>query len=366
MTSFAIIRKYLILIKLVTLMVFVVVFTPDAGALTVTFNVLDVPQLRQAISDASNWPTDDEIIIKLKAGIYTLAGAAGEDLNAAGDLDIAPVGALTMLTLERDENGGSVIIDGDGVDRVFEIFPRSSGDLTVSFNNIVIQNGSIDGYGGGIFINPGGGSANIIVNMTNVKVSGNTVVESGGGIAIGSNVTLIFIGGEISSNTTEFNGGGLYCFGGTAILQNTLISNNTAMPPIAGIGGGAVFNAGGDVHIDSACTINGNETFASGLYGGALANTGFGTMIVDTPISNNFGTTGGIFNQDGMLSIALNSLKPVMPGDVIIMSGSVTIDYTGVLMVYGSVYHFGGDFIYTGDLRFWRPTPSIPLLLLDN
>lgn len=366
MTCFTIIRKHAILIKLVALMFFVLVVNPDAVALAVTFNILDVSQLRRAIDNANSWPTDDEIIIKLKAGTYTLAGNAGEDLNAAGDLDIAPVGALTMLTLERDENGGSVIIDGDGLDRVFEIFPRPSGDLTVKFNNIAIQNGSIDGYGGGIFVNPAGGAAGIIVNMNNSKISGNTAVDSGGGIAIGSGVILNFINGEISSNTTEFNGGGLYCFGGTAALQNATISNNTAMPPITGIGGGAVFNVGGDVLIDSTSTIDGNRTLASGLYGGAVANAGFGNMAINTLIENTFGTSGGIFNLDGYMSLNLIGTKSIIPGDVIIVSGTVTVDHSGALLIYGDLYHFDGEFNYTGDLRFWRPSPSIPLLILLN
>jgi len=367
MACYAIFRKNYALIQLITVMVFLVGFTPAAVALTVTFNVSDVSQLRQAINNANSWPQNDEVVIKLKAGIYALSGEAGEDSNAGGDLDIAPTGALNILTLEPDGDGGFVTIDGGANDRVFEIFPRTnSGELTVNFNHIAIQNGYTDGFGGGILVRPGSSTRNITVNMNNTTVAGNIAEESGGGIAMASAVTLNFSNGMISSNTTDFNGGGLYCFGGAATLLNTVIYNNTANPPAIGIGGGAIFNAGGNILIDSGRSISGNETPGSGLYGGALANTGFSTMNVNTPLDNRFGSGGGIFNQDGILTITLSQPNPNMPGDVIIISGTVNIDYTGVLRVYGSIYHIGGDFNYTGDVKLWRPASSVPLLLLFN
>jgi len=367
MASYANFRSNLTLIHVVAVMACLACFTPAAVALTVTFNVSDVSQLRQAVNNANSWSQNDEIIIKLKAGIYALSGEAGEDDNAGGDLDIDPTGALTNLTLERDEDGGFVIIDGGANDRVFEIFPRSSsGNLTVNFNHITIQNGYTDGFGGGILVRPGSSTRHITVNMNNITVTGNEAVDSGGGIAIASEVALNFSDGMISSNTTDFNGGGLYCFGGAVTLLNTVIYSNTANPPAIGIGGGAIFNAGGNILIDSGSTISGNSTFGSGLYGGTLANTGFSTMNVNTPVDNRFGSGSGIFNQDGILTITLSEPNPTMPGDVIIISGTVNIDYTGVLRVFGSIYHLGGDFNYTGDVRLWRPASSVPLLLLFN
>ena len=83
-------------------------------------------QLRFEINAAASGDT-----IVIPAGTITLTGAAGEDANASGDLDITK-----NLTLQG-AGAGLTIIDGGGLDRVFEIF-----GVTVSISNVTIRNGN--------------------------------------------------------------------------------------------------------------------------------------------------------------------------------------------------------------------------------
>ena len=98
--------------------------------------------LRSAIMAANARPGTDTI--KLPAGTFqlTIAGA-GEDAAATGDLDIT--GNLTI----QGKKSSTTIVDGNGLDRVFEVL---SGK--VSFSKLTIQNGRSNA-GAGLY-NAGG------------------------------------------------------------------------------------------------------------------------------------------------------------------------------------------------------------------
>ena len=72
----------------------------------------------------------------------TLTGGAAEDANASGDLDITK--SLTI----QGAGEGMTIIDGGGIDRVFDIIFADG----VNISGMTIRNGkeTIDGFGGGI------------------------------------------------------------------------------------------------------------------------------------------------------------------------------------------------------------------------
>src|SRR5581483_10521546 len=79
--------------------------------------------------------------ISLPAGTFTLTRAgANDDLGLTGDLDV-----LTPLTI-AGAGVGSTILDGGGIDRVFDV--QSGGGLDVS--GLTIRNGHASGDGGGI------------------------------------------------------------------------------------------------------------------------------------------------------------------------------------------------------------------------
>ena len=87
-------------------------------------------QLRTLMSAAA---FGDTIIIP--AGTITLTGASGENANASGDLDIN-----IDLTIQG-AGAGITILDGGGIDRVFEIFDSA----TVIISGVTIRNGNAGG-----------------------------------------------------------------------------------------------------------------------------------------------------------------------------------------------------------------------------
>jgi hypothetical protein len=334
---------------------------PHVAALTATIDVSTVSELRQAI-DIANASTDfTEYIIRLAPGTYALTGTPDDDQNETGDLDIYPSGSVVELTLEGDDTGGAVIIDGGNTVRIIEVFPHPTAALTVNLINLTIQNGYEASFGGGIFLHPAAPAAPIQVNLAGVNISNNSAEESGGGLSAGLNNMLDIDNCLLSANSTGFNGGGLYCFGCSANIADTVFLNNVASPPHTGIGGGAVFNAGGIIFFDNFSSIEDNDTVASGWYGGALANTGTGSMTVNAPISHSSNTGSGIFNQDGTLTVNIEERNPTLPGDLVVISGQVTFNIQGRLNVSGTIYHTGGDLIIYGDLAM----PWLQLLLLN-
>ena len=150
-----------------------------AYAATITVNTFDDElngdgdcSLREAIQAANTdtpvdacTPGSGADTITLPAGTYTLSIAgAGEDANATGDLDITD--DLTII----GANARLTIIDGNGLDRVFEVFDGT----TVHISDLTITGGSgdRDSFGGGIF-NSG------TLTLTNVSVSDNRTSEGG-------------------------------------------------------------------------------------------------------------------------------------------------------------------------------------------
>src|SRR5437867_3602615 len=101
--------------------------------------------LRAAIMEANMLP--DFHTITLPAGTYVLTiPGAGEDSGATGDLDV-----LRDLSIVG-AGAATTIIDGGGIDRVFDVFAPA-----VQLSGVTIQNGSVqnpnvarDASGGGI------------------------------------------------------------------------------------------------------------------------------------------------------------------------------------------------------------------------
>ena len=335
-----------------------------------TIDVATTAQLRDAINTVNlgGDPNIDEAVVRLAAGTYSLyeEGSSEDDLNAAGDLDIRPGGNIASLSLEPSVAGAVVILEGAGAYRILDVFPHTSIPFALNINNVSIQNGSADGYGGAMLIHPSSAADAISVTMTGVSIRNNTATASGGAIAIGPGSTLDIRDSTVGDNLTYFNGGGVFCFGGTARFFNTQLTGNQAAPPATGIGGGAVYNAGGTILMDSASALVNNRTAAEGLYGGAMANTGFGGMTVSASITASDNKGSGLLNQFGNMTVNFPDGNSFLRGDIIIIAGSVTFNIEGVLTLLGNLIQPGGDLILNGTLRFPTAMPWIPLLLLND
>jgi len=153
--------------------------------------------------------------INLPSYTYTLSGAAGEDENASGDLDIS---ANVVIS------GAQTTISGGGIDRVFHIDPTGIGDVTVSIFSLVIQDGYVtfgDNNGGGIYNNNG------MVYIADSTLSGNQAVVLGGGI-YNQDGTVSVTASTLSGNQAGVLGGGVYNKGSLSITDSTILANTSA------------------------------------------------------------------------------------------------------------------------------------------
>ena len=266
--------------------------------------------LREAVSAANANPGADTIV--LPAGVYRLALRGSDNNNAAGDLDV------TGSTLFRGAGAGLTVIDGQQLDRVFDVRGTAPHSIKVTFQGLTVRNGLADGGGGGgIRV----GDADLVVQ--NCTVTGNRTSGNGGGISDASmpgtaNVTLI--GSTIDRNIAR-EGGGLWVQANSQNQGSVLnISGSTIRRNIARDGGGilaswanltgstvsgnrATVGDGGGLSVTRAtltnCTVSGNSAAVVGggidadtviLMGGTVS----GNAINSTASGNAFTAGGGI------------------------------------------------------------------------
>jgi uncharacterized repeat protein (TIGR01451 family)/CSLREA domain-containing protein len=282
--------------------------------------------------------------------VLTLAiGGTGEDSALTGDLDIA--GQLTISATD------AIVIDGNGIDRIFEILPGAR----VTISGLTIRHGDpgVGAHGGGLIVDStavltlthstvisntalrGGGikvlgrlnlsDATVDANqgggitvdggsstLNNVQIRGN----GGAGIRHENLASLAFDNGTVSGNT----GGGIYNNASTATLSHVAVISNT--------GSGGVFSTGSGTRparlVMSACTVSSNKA----TNGGGILSQGINARanINDTDISGNTATSagGGVFNN-GLMTLNGSTLRHNRA-----RSG-------------GGIDHFGGNLYLTND-----------------
>ena len=234
--------------------------------------------LREAIIAANANPNAD--VIHLGAGTHrlTLTGAAEGDLDIFENVQI--IGATN----------GTTIIDAGALtdERVFDVI---TGGAT--FQNLTITGGStgIDGdSGAGIRIN---GNTTVVVD--NVVVIDNHAAEDGGGIANDGELTVT--DSIITGNTAGDDGGGIFSetsSGGLTVTDSTISSNMTADR------GGGIFSFNGDVELNRV-TVSGNDAVRGG--GGIYLGNG-SQNLTNVTVSGNQADVGGGVAVFGSSAIA--------------------------------------------------------------
>lgn len=187
--------------------------------------------LRAAIQEHNNSAASDNHIT-LPAGTYTLTRlGALENLSATGDLDII-TGDLTI-------HGSNATIDGNGIDRVFDI---TNIGATVSLNNVTVTNGVSSSDNGGGIDNWG------VLTLDNCTISGNTTDGNGG--AIYNARTLVLTDTTIRGNYADGYAGGIFNNNSLTIYSSTINGNSD------GSGDGGITNQGSATFVNT--TISGN------------------------------------------------------------------------------------------------------------
>src|SRR5262245_18978495 len=282
--------------------------------------------LRAAIQEANSLLGADVITVPAGTYVLTIVGT-GEDAAATGDLDVTE--AVTINGAGPDSAIGS-IIDGNGTDRVFDIFADG-----VTISGITIQNGNPGPSDGGGLYNSGA-----LTTLTNVVVKGNTALGHGGGIENINDLTLTntVVTGNMVTDSIGGTGGGI----DNAVslqLQGVTVSNNTATT------GGGVYSIF-DLTLLNV-TLSGNTASS----GGGLQVGGGSATVIATTIAHNAAPSGSGLTVEGdaRLRYVLLANDPPEANCDTTITGALTSD--GHNLDSGTTCGFSG----TGDLSGTDP-----------
>ncbi|MEM7147728.1 MAG: choice-of-anchor Q domain-containing protein [Verrucomicrobiota bacterium] len=266
--------------------------------------------LRDVIAIANGNGTDDTITFSLPAGVQTITLTSGqipitESLTITGNPDFA----------------NRVIISGNDNSRIFEISGRGAG---VTLENLVIRDGFDAPLGGGILAFGVGnlylyncavtdcsalGGGGIYVSSTpitleNSSLTNNTAIAGeGGGLGANSQSVVSLLNTTVSGNSATSNGGGLVLLNGTGALINSTITDNTADSDVDNIGDG-----GGIRHVSFGATLQ--NTVVAGNHDDSTTTTlnDLSTVATITSLGNNL-----IGEENPGQTTALNGIN----GDII-------------------------------------------------
>ena len=285
-------------------------------------------QLRTLMNAAA---PGDTIIIP--PGTIVLAGAANDNANASGDLDVTKdltiIGAGAELT----------IIDGAGRDRIFHVL---SGQ-TAAISGLTMRNGFIDPHDPSLFEPSGGGLLSRgNVTLADVIVAENTA-QGGGGIANFTPGVMSISGATIRDNFSSgitANGGGISNFG-TMTIDSSTISGNTISPPGGSTQGAGIINV--DTMSITNSTVSGN--FTEGGLGAGIYQTPFANILRLTNVTVAQNRTlhlgGGLMSVGGKVVMANTILSDNEDG-----FGSPGRDCSG------SIDSLGHNLVFQSDCSF--------------
>ncbi|MFI5120777.1 MAG: choice-of-anchor Q domain-containing protein [Thermoanaerobaculia bacterium] len=247
--------------------------------------------LRAAIMEANALAGSHTI--NVPAGLYVLTiPGIGEENAAQGDLDVT--GNVTIV----GAGPGETIVDGGGIDRVFEIIG------TAQISGMTIRNGAAVSPGtpffGSNFV--GGLVENLgTLTLTDCTLEGGRA-NVGGAIWSGGPLTIdsCTIGGNEAVNVGISNilGGGLALLDGTT----TVITNSTISRNWSGGNGGAIDLESGTLTLTNV-TLSGNVASGSSV----LESTNGIVTLREVTMSNNVGSGAAIrhFSFDGTRKVTV-------------------------------------------------------------
>lgn len=240
-------------------------------------NASGAGSLAQAVIDANANPDADEITFQ--------SGLSGT-INLAGQLNITESVTIT------GPGADALTVSGGNSSRVFYLFNKTN-DLDVSISGLTAANGR--GQIGAAVIDWG-------ENMTldSVKITGSVATETASGFNGGGGVYIAYESADvvirnavISGNTSAKNGGGIYLYNGSLVLEDSVVSDNQATSFANAKGGGINLRNPKAVTIERS-TISGNS--ASGSGGGVYimkAESGAVFAVKDSTVSGNDAVSGG-------------------------------------------------------------------------
>ena len=307
--------------------------------------------LRQAIqmANASAGTGVNNTIQLTVAGTYQITSVGnGATDNTSGEFAIDGANGYNLTI--TNTSGGRVVIDGGGLNRVFDINPAAVPEATsVTFQDVTITDGTASGDGGGIRAQNGasvvlrdvdlthnyasGDGGGVFVGPGSLTINNSSIVDnfadSGGGVFSedGTSITGSFFQGNVASAA----GGGLSI--GVADQSTTSLRSSVTSASVTGTRfSGNVASDGGAIN-DLAdkltlqyCTLDqdhafGTATIMSGGDGGGLYVPGPGASAFDPSVTvanclflnnaanyANMGAGGAILQESGTLTVQNSQL----------------------------------------------------------
>ncbi len=241
----------------------------------------------------------DSSSISVPAGVFILGiPGADEDTAATGDLDI------TRGITVTGAGAGLTIVDGNALDRVFDIDPAGTG-ISVSITGLTIQNGLVQSESGqGIRA-----QGDLTLEAVEVIQNGGDGAGIGGGIAVGDTSSAVLTGSLTLDNSTVRSNVGLGLAGGiffdspsgTLSITHSTVSGNRVAPellpvPIVSLSqGGGLWIGPGSASIMNS-TVSDNQTnpyVLNGPGGAGILLYGSTLDLVNTTFSDNHADEGG-------------------------------------------------------------------------
>jgi CSLREA domain-containing protein len=265
-------------------------------------------------------------LITVPPGTYGLTIAGDDNTNAGGDLDIRDHTTI--------QGGGTstTVVNGNGIDRVFEVDPALTG-IMAAITDLTVRGGDDIGGdvgGGGIFNHTtltlarvavvdneaeyAGGIANWpgspSLTMTDSLIANNRTADEptngvGGGLTLENSASASLTNVTISGNTAENEGGGIWHYSSSSlVLNNVTITGNTADSlPGAADGGGIQVEAGsGPVTVRNSIVFGNTDASGGTAPDCDGAITSGGHNLIGTTAGCTFtSSTGDITGQDPKL-----------------------------------------------------------------
>jgi CSLREA domain-containing protein len=254
-----------------------------------------------ADGDPASASGDGADTIEIPAGTYTLTGAAGDDANAVGDLDVA------SDVVFDGAGAGVTIIDANDLDRAIDIQDdgsQTSADVTIQ--QLTIRNGrapgtTADGDGGAVRML----DANGTVAIHDAVIENSDAGRWGGAVSFahstnGDGHPLEVTDSELRGNSAGDDGGALY--GGLQAngdRNGLLVTGSTFTDNASGAAGGAIYGSDlGRIEV-----VNSTLSANSAVEGGGAISIGNSFRELDlwfsTVADNTSSAGGGGIQTDG-------------------------------------------------------------------
>lgn len=242
----------------------------------------------------------------------------------------------TAVTI-KSINGNLYVLDGNGKQAIRVEKPDGTAVSGLSeITGLKFINGDAGAESGGaVYVN-----GDLLVTDS---VFINNTAKSGGAIALTGDLSLVNT--QVSGNSADLYGGGIYSSDGDIVIRNSTLSENDSAHT-----GGGIHTVSGDITInDSILSYNTSDAFGGAVISSIGAITLTGTSLLDNSTGD---LGGGIFTFSGDVTIkdgVLSGNTAANGGAVFSQEGDVLVMESALISNTAAEWG-GGIYAQTGEV----------------